>query len=727
LPTVKKCFWMFVIFIFFLLGAISCTEEKEGATSNSTPHHYPDITTEDVTETTPSADVEAPEDIPEDTYEKDCLREIYYYCPPLDEMNRAKALVDICDDNRVLSISDCEEVLECIPTPAVVAVEECEKDGMKGYLNVYCFKGFFEKGPCDPCDLEICDGIDNDCDGLTDEGKYDCKSECGVGSAVCVGGEIVECDAPKPEVEICDYLDNDCDGEIDEGLTNNCGECGKEPEEICDHLDNDCDGETDEGQLNDCGECGPDLDEICDGIDNDCDGLIDEELVKECFTDCEKSLEYCIGGQWVCTAKKPLPEICNGLDDDCDGKVDEGLQCLCTMQDLGVLMPCKESPLICGEGYKTCECIDKKCSKLQLTECFAVCHWLPQLLPPNAICDKLMGISKPEECNNHDDNCNQLVDENLFGVCYSGPPETMGIGICEAGMLLCFEGKWGNYDDNNGFIKKLCLGEITPEPEDICNGTDANCDGKIDEDKQLTPTDILFIVDLSGSMFEEINAVMTALNKFATYYSDSEVVKWGLVFTASTGNSNSSWKERVVLQTNLVDFKTFISIFQNSGYSLDGGYEQNYDAIYLSIHNLVSQAALPYLVTDLKWIELGWGGAIGESIPPKEQWNISWRNDAKHVIILFSDEEGQSYLVPKITESILVQMISVAIDLSIYVFSEKYILDGIWGDSYIPLIQAGAGGKAYELKTKAIEIYNNLLEILEETACSQQKTNSPSP
>ena len=79
-------------------------------------------------------------------------------------------------------------------------------------------------------------------------------------------------------------------------------------------------------------------------------------------------------------------------------------------------------------------------------------------------------------------------------------------------------------------------------------------------------------------MQEEINAVMTALNKFAAHYSDSDVVKWGLVFTATyTANG---WNEHVVLQTDLVDFQTFISIFQNSGFTLNGGNEQNYDAIY---------------------------------------------------------------------------------------------------------------------------------------------------
>ena len=298
----------------------------------------------------------------------------------------------------------------------------------------------------------------------------------------------------------------------------------------------------------------------------------------------------------------------------------------------------------------------------------------------------------------------------------------MLVGICEPGELTCFEGKWGNYDDNSQFIKKLCLGEVTPEPEDLCNGTDTNCDGKIDEDKELEPTDILFVIDLSGSMMEEINAVMIALNTFATYYSDSDVIKWGLVFTAAS--TPGSGVERVILQTDLVDFQTFMNIFSSSAFGLSGADEQNYDAIYLAIHNLIGAGALPYQLADLKWEDTGWY-YTGESIPPKEQWNISWRNDAKHVIILFSDEEGQSYLTPKITEQILVNMISVADELAIYAFTSPSISSGIWGDTYEPLTQAGISGKVYPLTMKAVQMYNNLLEILDETACGgkNKKTN----
>ena len=697
----KRLILTVIFLIIALLLSISCSDKKEGqSNSTSTQFTYPDIqNTPDAPEDTSE---DTTDDIEEDTYSiwtDPCVKCDWYFCGNLDVVWQKQICINTCEDpNIVVHEGQCEEHLECNPSQPILEADiPCTtEDGYPGFKDKLCNKGQVQYTDCkSDCSEEVCDLIDNDCDGEIDEGVINACGQC---------GEVPE--------EVCDYIDNDCDGVVDNGVANACGGCGKIPEEICNGVDDDCDGEVDEGQLNACGKCGPLEDEICDGVDNDCDGLIDEDLVEECSTDCEKNLQYCVGGEWICTAKQPQEEICNGLDDDCDGQADEGLDCLCTKQDVGTLFKCQESPLVCGAGYKTCECIDPACTELQLTECLATCHWFPEAVPVGSTCDKYLGEIKPEECNNHDDNCNQQVDENLIANCYSGPPETMLVGICLPGEMTCLEGSWGNYDDNNAFIKKLCLGEVTPQPEDICNGTDTNCDGKIDEDKELEPTDILFIIDLSGSMVEEINAVTTALNKFATYYSDSDVIKWGLVFTASYTPGG----EQVVLATDLVDFQTFMNIFQSTGFSLNGGEEQNYDAIYMAIHNLVG-GALPYPLTDLTWVgKYGWSSPA-ESNPPKDSWNISWREDAKHVIVLFSDEEGQTYLEPNITEEILVSMIDAAAELAVYVFTQDWLIDSGAPDNYVALTQAGMKGKAYYLTMSAIEMYNNLLEILNETAC----------
>ena len=351
---------------------------------------------------------------------------------------------------------------------------------------------------CDPmagAELESCDALDNDCDGLVDEDLG--STTCGLGScyhtvANCLAGQLQECDPlTGADADLCDGLDNDCDGKTDEELgTVSCGqgacfhtvqtcvggvemECspfkGAQPES-CDGIDNDCDGDKDEdlGTVT-CGQgaCLHEMDyctqgkiaicnaflgasqEICDGTDNDCDSLVDEDLLPITCGEgiCQNTVPACLQGvpQECDPLLGALPEQCDGFDNDCDGLIDEGLgmttcgvgQCLHTVDNCldGLEQEC--DPLE-GAGNESCDAEDNDCD----------------------------GVTDPEDSV----GCSPYFideDEDDYGVtgdhkclCQAEAPYTAIVdGDCD--------------DDNDG---------VHPGAEELCDtGNDEDCSGGVNE------------------------------------------------------------------------------------------------------------------------------------------------------------------------------------------------------------------------------------------------------
>lgn len=357
-----------------------------------------------------------------------------------------------------------------------------------------------------PSKPEVCNGADDDCDAVIDEGGttvfYRDADGDGYGSPSVT---TQACSAPPGYVsnnsdcndnamairpgapEMCNGVDDDCDGAIDESGTTvfyrdadsdgygsasvTTQACSAPAGYVSNNLDcNDFNASVRPGGT-----------EICNGTDDDCDGQIDENAIgtttyyRDADNDgygspavtanaCSQPAGYrVIGGD--CDDSNPnvhpgASEVCNGNDDDCDGTIDDNATGSTTYyRDVD------------ADGYGTLSITVNACSAPS------------GYVSTGGDCDDTDASVHPgatELCNGNDDDCDGTVDEDaVAGTTFYQDADSDGFGSSSSTVLACsapsgYVSTGGDCDDTDS--------DVNPGASERCNGVDDDCDGTIDED-----------------------------------------------------------------------------------------------------------------------------------------------------------------------------------------------------------------------------------------------------
>ena len=363
-------------------------------------------------------------------------------------------------------------------TPGTQNPQCCEDLDGDGYRDVAC--GGDDCNDADPLInpsiTEICDGIDENCDGIIDEpfdldldGYTTCNNDCDDNDANVNPGMF----------EYCDGVDNDCDGAIDPEGSAFC---------VPYLRDEDGDGYGVDGDVQclcaatypydtlvggDCDDTSaaayPGGTEICDGYDNNCDGTVDEGFDGDgdgysgCADDCDDADPL---------VNPAATETCDGIDNDCDGDTDED-----DAADASLWYPDLDN-----DGYGS--------GAEPTPACYAPAGYVED----STDCDDTnaaVNPGQPEICDGLDNDCNPSTDENSD---YDGDGYTACDGDCDEGDAAMSPADYdgdgysscdGDCDDSNPMLS----------PADIDGDGYSTCDGDCDDaDATLDPGD----ADLDG-------------------------------------------------------------------------------------------------------------------------------------------------------------------------------------------------------------------------------------